>query len=101
MTASRKADMARSTRQVLCSTGRDNDNFDLVVRQRCSSRKQTSAFDTACPPRRSFVASDARRRGQTCRDVPPTNIAFGDSLPTPAMLAGVDKLSNSISIEDT
>ena len=92
MTASRRPALARSTRQMSCSTGRDNDNFDLVARQRCSMLRQLSTPDTACPPRRSFVASDARRRGQTCRETPPPNTAFGDSLPTPAMLASVDKL---------
>jgi len=48
------------------------------------------ALNTACPPRRSFVASDARRRGQACaveRQIP---IAFGAALTTPAMLAGMD-----------
>ena len=48
------------------------------------------AGDTACPPRRSFVAGDARRRGQAClRDVPALT-AFDVALSTPAMLAGVD-----------
>ena len=46
--------------------------------------------NTACPPRRSFVASDARRRGQACITNSPTPTAFGAALPTPAMLAGVD-----------
>ena len=48
------------------------------------------AGDTACPPRRSFVASDAHRRGQACLGEAPALTAFGAALPTPAMLAGVD-----------
>ena len=48
---------------------------------------------TACPPRRSFVASDARRRGQACNK-PPELTAFGAALPTPAMTAGVDNARN-------
>lgn len=101
MTASRKPALARSTRQMSRSTGRGHHNFGLVARQRCSSLKQISAFDTACPPRPSFVAGDARRRGQACREVPPTDIAFGNSLPTPAMLASVDKLWSFTPIADT
>ncbi len=64
--------------------------------------EQLLAPDTACPPRRSFVAGDARRRGQPCREkYHHQNIAFGDSLPTPAMLASVDKLWSSTPIADT
>jgi hypothetical protein len=37
-----------------------------------------------------FVASDARRRGHACITNAPTATAFGDTLHTPAMLAGVD-----------
>jgi hypothetical protein len=41
---------------------------------------------------RSSQATPARRRGQACAGVPRTDtIAFGAVLPTPAMLAGVDK----------
>jgi hypothetical protein len=56
------------------------------------SPKHTTAepSNTACPPRRSFVASDARRRGQACLGNALTMIAFGAALTTPAMLAGVD-----------
>jgi hypothetical protein len=45
---------------------------------------------TACPPRRSFVAGDARRRGQACLSNGPNTTAFGAALTTPAMLAGMD-----------
>jgi hypothetical protein len=48
------------------------------------------ALNTACPPRRSFVASDARRRGQACIDDHRSTATFGAALSTPAMLAGVD-----------
>jgi len=48
------------------------------------------AVNTACPPRRSFVASDARHRGQACRTEYDDKIACGAALPTPAILAGVD-----------
>ena len=48
------------------------------------------ASNTACPPRRSFVAGDARRRGQACLSDVPAATAFGVALTTPAMLAGVD-----------
>jgi len=86
------------------STSRRHDDYVTVARQSCSMLEQLHSIrapDTACPPRRSFVASDARRRGQACREVPPTHTAFGDSLPTPAMLAGVDKLWSSTPIADT
>ncbi len=47
--------------------------------------------NTACPPRRSFVAGDARRRGQAYLANAPTTTAFGAALPTPATsVAGVD-----------
>ena len=52
-----------------------------------------TAPDTACPQRRSFVAGDARRRGQACNK-PPELTAFGAALPTPAMTAGVDNARN-------
>jgi hypothetical protein len=48
------------------------------------------APNTTCPPRRAFVASDARRRGQVCRVEERKTIAFGGVLTTPAMLASVD-----------
>ena len=49
-----------------------------------------AAPNTTCPPRRAFVASDARRRGQVCIVVRTNIIAFGGVLTTPAMLASVD-----------
>ncbi|MCW5260592.1 hypothetical protein D5045_10285 [Verminephrobacter eiseniae] len=49
-----------------------------------------AAPNTTCPPRRAFVASDARRRGQVCIVEGAKTIAFGAELPTPAMLASVD-----------
>jgi hypothetical protein len=56
-----------------------------------NSRGATAkASNTACPPRRPFVAGDARRRGQACLTNRPTTTAFGAALTTPAMLAGVD-----------
>jgi len=54
------------------------------------SHANAEASNTACPPRRSFVASDARRRGQACTDNQPPTTAFGAALTTPAMLAGMD-----------
>ena len=64
-----------------------------------ASRSQCHAIfaaqNTVCPPRRPFVASDARRRGQTCHREHHVTTAFGDRLPTPAMLAGVDNLHRS------
>jgi len=40
---------------------------------------------------RSSQATPARRRGQACGGVPPTQYsAYGAVLPTPSMLAGVD-----------
>ncbi|WP_265658051.1 hypothetical protein, partial [Verminephrobacter eiseniae] len=48
------------------------------------------APNTTCPPRRAFVASDARRRGQVCIVEGAKTITFGAELPTPAMLASVD-----------
>ncbi len=104
MTAPRENTLARSTRQMSRSTGRRHDDYVTVARQSCSMLDQLHSIrppDTACPPRRSFVASDARRRGQACQEVPPTHTAFGDSLSTPAMLASVDKLWSFTPIADT
>jgi len=65
------------------------------------SRTTAAPSNTACPPRRSFVASDARRRGQACTDTQPPTTAFGVALPTPAMLAGVDNARRfSISVDN-
>ena len=61
-----------------------------MIASRMSQHANDRAWNTACPPRRSFVAGDARRRGQACDVQPQTMIAFGAVLPTPAMLAGVD-----------
>jgi hypothetical protein len=59
------------------------------------------APDTACPPRRSFVASDARRRGQACRSNTFKTTAFGDRFPTPALRASVDNLWSFTLMPDT
>ena len=56
--------------------------------------------NTACPPRRSFVAGDARRRGQACLVNALTTTAFGAALTTPAMLAGVDNAQHFSVIVD-
>lgn len=61
-----------------------------MTASRSSSNTTAAASNTACPPRRSFVASDARRRGQACLDYRSTMTAFGAALTTPAILAGVD-----------
>ena len=58
------------------------------------------ARDTACPPRRSFVAGDARRRGQACLDNPENLTAFGDALTTPALRVSVDNALRFSGIED-
>lgn len=60
-----------------------------------ASRKPSGANPeapiTACPPRRSFVAGDARRRGQACFNSSATRIAYGAALPTPGdYIARVD-----------
>ena len=52
------------------------------------------AVNTARPPRRSFVASDARHRGQACSTEYDDKIACGAVLPTPALRAGVDNTVN-------
>ena len=61
-----------------------------MTASRSSCSTTAVAPNTACPPRRSFVASDARRRGQACVAERPILIAFGAALTTPAMLAGMD-----------
>ena len=61
-----------------------------MIASRMSCHASRRASNTACPPRRSFVAGDARRRGQACAESLQTTTAFGAALPTPAMLAGVD-----------
>ena len=61
-----------------------------MTASRNSSAATAARSNTACPPRRSFVASDARRRGQAYLAERQTFTAFGAALPTPAMLAGVD-----------
>ncbi len=58
------------------------------------------AHDTACPPRRPFVAGDARRRGQACLDKPEKRTAFGATLTTPALRASVDNAPRFSAIED-
>ena len=58
------------------------------------------APNTACPPRRSFVAGDARRRGQACAVDRQILIAFGAALTTPAMLAGMDNARRFTAIVD-
>ena len=57
---------------------------------RMTCHADTDPSNTACPPRRSFVASDARRRGQAYAVQRQILIAFGAALTTPAMLAGMD-----------
>lgn len=61
-----------------------------MTASRNSSGATAKASNTACPPRRPFVAGDARRRGQACRINRPSVTAFGAALTTPTMLAGVD-----------
>lgn len=56
------------------------------------------ADSTGCPPRRSFVASDARRRGQPCIQQCPHSSPSG--MP-PAMFAGVDNATDFSLIPDT
>ena len=60
----------------------------IASRSPCGTTAKTP--NTACPPRRSFVASDARRRGQAYAVERQILIAFGAALTTPAMLAGMD-----------
>ena len=60
----------------------------IASRSPCGTTAMTP--NTACPPRRSFVASGARRRGQAYAIVRQILIAFGAALTTPAMLAGMD-----------
>ena len=56
--------------------------------------------NTPCPQRRSFVAGDARRRGQACNNPNgPDMTAFGAALTTPAMLAGVDNARYSVIVD--
>ena len=61
-----------------------------MTASRNSSITFAARLNTACPLRPSFVAGDARRRGQTCVEQLGMTTAFGAALPTPAMLAGVD-----------
>ncbi|MBE7417375.1 MAG: hypothetical protein HS128_06380 [Ideonella sp.] len=56
-----------------------------MTASRSPSTATVAPSNTACPPRRSFVASDARRRGQACLVTDPTTTAFGAALPTPAI----------------
>ena len=60
----------------------------IASRMTCCANAGSS--DTACPPRWSFVASDARRRGHACDNSLQTPTAFGAALPTPSLRAGVD-----------
>jgi hypothetical protein len=83
-------------------------------RERNSVRRKTSTLwcakvarncgkwtHTACPPRRSFVASDARRRGQATPHRTQITTAFGAVLHTPAILAGVHNTVGFTMIADT
>ena len=72
-----------------------------MTASRTPSIATLGAGDTACPPRRSFVAGDARRRGQACLTHAPTMTAFGAALTTPAMLAGMDNARHFSVIVDT
>ena len=73
-----------------------------MIASRSQCQAQVRAMNTACPPRRPFVASDARRRGQAClADHQPTT-AFGDVLHTPAKsIAGVHNTRDFKLIADT
>ena len=69
-----------------------------MIASRSQRHADHRALNTACPPRRSFAASDARRRGQACTDQPQTMIAFGAVLPTLALRAGVDNMGGFTAI---
>ena len=71
-----------------------------MTASRSSCSATAVAPNTACPPRRSFVASDARRRGQACAEERPIHTAFGAALTTPAMLAGMDNARRFTEIVD-
>ncbi|NUZ08636.1 hypothetical protein [Piscinibacter koreensis] len=71
-----------------------------MTASRKPSNTSAATMNTACPPRRSFVASDARRPGQACRKDQPAMTAFGATLPTPAMLAGMDNAHRFSAIVD-
>ena len=71
-----------------------------MTASRSSCSTTAVAPNTACPPRRSFVASDARRRGQACAVESSVLIAFGAALTTPAMLAGMDNARRFTEIVD-
>jgi hypothetical protein len=72
-----------------------------VIASRMTCHADNVASNTACPPRRSFVASDARRRGQACDNNLETLCAFGAALPTPALRAGVDNTPRFRLMPDT
>jgi hypothetical protein len=71
-----------------------------MTASRTRSTATGAAANMACPPRRSFVASDARRRGQADLCNRPMMTAFGAALPTPALLAGVDNAQRFSVIAD-
>ncbi len=73
-----------------------------MTASRNSSGATAAPSNTACPPRRSFVASDARRRGQACLATQPITTAFGAALTTPATsIAGVDNAQRfSVIVDD-
>ncbi len=71
-----------------------------MTASRSSCSTTAVAPNTACPPRRSFVASDARRRGQALAVDRQILIAFGAALTTPAMLAGMDNARRFTAIVD-
>jgi hypothetical protein len=72
-----------------------------VIASRTPSHATRAASNTACPPRRSFVASDDHRRGQACRSDVRATIAFGAALSTSAMLADVDNARRfSVIVDD-
>jgi hypothetical protein len=47
-----------------------------MIASRITQHVNDRAPNTACPPRRSFVAGDARRRGQACDVLVQTLTAF-------------------------
>lgn len=72
-----------------------------MTASRSPGSANAEASNTACPPRRSFVASDARRRGQACICNSSNMIAFGAALTTPATsIAGVDNARRFSAIVD-
>jgi hypothetical protein len=72
-----------------------------MIASRNPSSTTATPSNTACPPLRSFVAGDARRRGQACTRQPPNRNRLRRRVAHPGDgIAGVDNAQHFAVIVD-